>query len=499
MTLNLNPQNLPLGLGAFSLDPSMDGSVTRFIYNDVTGLVTMAKVITPKTSAKDERSTIELEYVWDPNGSNRKKYTINFHDIENTGLLSLGIERFDLIGESRKTVQQTMGRLNRGQMITGDSTQWRKIKTTLEWHPTDTKTITNADGTTSDYNVFIADLPSDIKSTPIYIDISFSPPNSEGTQPSQLTSETYPGTVLHTHGDIGTGDVGWWYSNSTNVGTAKLTTQLVLYSKVFPGSTYVYVGTSSTTITVPLADNTGTPIAPAQQEIIVTDDTLSYVAGDRVLIYSASTPSVWMAGTVISYAGQTTMVVHITGIQGTGTFSSWGIKPIGNPPTDAESLAKILSYTTYSYFTNQLESLDTNKVVDYEDTMYVDTWATAPDKIIIAGVCELPQGYETTGICLKFDRNGYPMGYLDGQKDTFPTQFFKALEHMYYLNNHPQAIRRGDYMTLNDFARGQRIPVTFKSRRYPVSVDRPFLAPFELEFIALLPLEQAREVPGSGY
>ena len=418
MPIYTNPQNLPLGLGAFQVDPNLDAGITKSIFNAVTGLVTQARVLTPKSATKQERSTVELEYLWNPNSSNARQYRLNFHDIEVSDLLALGIERFDVSGETRKTVQQTMGRLNRGQMITGDSTQWRSVTVTLNsWVPIPgggTQTFQNPDSTYSTYYVFIASLPDSALTTPIYIEQSFSntyAPGQQGTQPSKLVSINDSTDVLPTYGNVGAGknSEGWWWYSPGTAGVPQTTSNLVLYVDV----TY--------------------------------------------------SPSWFQPTPLLSYKDYL-----------------------------------IATYKSYTYFTNQLESLDTNKVVDYEDTIYVDTWATAPDKIVIAGVCELPQGYETTGICLKFDGTGHPLSLQNMNKDTFPTQFFKALEEMYYLNNHPQAIRRGDCMFLNDFSRGQRIPVTFKSRRYPVSVDKPFLAPFELEFIALIPLAQAKEITGSG-
>jgi hypothetical protein len=412
MVLDSTLQQLPVGLGAFQLDPTMDSGITKPIFDSATGLLRQAKLLSPKTAVKGQRSTIEIEYLWYPNSTSTRRYRINFSDIEKQGILSLGVERFDVVGDTRKSVQQTMGRINRSQL---NIPTYEQRVVTLIWGNKTTQSFL-FDGKLKTYDVMTAIVSNENDETdpsnayPINIEASFTSfPSSPGKQPSRLLrkgstigqGETSGEDYLETYGDVGTINTprGWWYVKPIG-GVAKTASQLKLY--------------------------------------------------------------------------------------------------LSSDMSEAEKETYKNNYTTYVYYSNTQKASDVGVIVDYEDTMYVDTWATAPDKLVIAGVCEVPQGFETTDVCMKLDANGTPLSLAKKAIDPFPTQFFQALEHMYYLNSHPMAIRRGDKMFINDFARGQRIPVTFKTRRYPMSVERPFLAPFELEFIALKPLSSTKEVSNSG-
>jgi hypothetical protein len=106
---------------------------------------------------------------------------------------------------------------------------------------------------------------------------------------------------------------------------------------------------------------------------------------------------------------------------------------------------------------------------DPEGNFYVDTWGKGPENISLIGAIELPYGYEEKLI----DFNG----------DLY--SFYDSIEKFFSWNNNPHRINRGDYMILRDLYNKQNYLVTFKSRKYPQSVERQSILPFEFNFIVM--------------
>jgi len=111
----------------------------------------------------------------------------------------------------------------------------------------------------------------------------------------------------------------------------------------------------------------------------------------------------------------------------------------------------------------------------FSDNTYVDTWSTSPNKIVLAGVVKMPEAITVPVIGTT----------VAGKVKSKTKTFLGMIEEMYYRNSLPKYQQRGDYMKLFDFVRQQELTVTIKSRRYPLSVDRPMLVSWELEFIVL--------------
>ena len=114
---------------------------------------------------------------------------------------------------------------------------------------------------------------------------------------------------------------------------------------------------------------------------------------------------------------------------------------------------------------------------NYRDQMYVDTWFTAPNTITLAGVVKFPEANDTNYAVAERKTAG---------REFAPWEtFVNAVEDFYVWNSSPMRINRGDYVVLYDFMRRQKLKVTIKSRRLPMSVDRPSLIPFEINLIVL--------------
>src|SRR6266496_4669967 len=77
---------------------------------------------------------------------------------------------------------------------------------------------------------------------------------------------------------------------------------------------YMYYGTSSTSLAV----------APSGTFTLVTQTGLSWVANDKIVIWSGSSPANWIAGVVTSYSG-TTIVFEASSSSGAGTYTDWRI------------------------------------------------------------------------------------------------------------------------------------------------------------------------------
>jgi len=109
-----------------------------------------------------------------------------------------------------------------------------------------------------------------------------------------------------------------------------------------------------------------------------------------------------------------------------------------------------------------------------QNNFYVDTWWKGPETITLAGVIELPNGYETN-VLIK---------YSESYDDIF-SPFLEATERFFLWNNNPIRANRGDYMIFRDLYREQEYKVTFKSRRYSQSVERQSLVSFQFDFVVL--------------
>lgn len=111
------------------------------------------------------------------------------------------------------------------------------------------------------------------------------------------------------------------------------------------------------------------------------------------------------------------------------------------------------------------------------DNIYVDTWGTSPDKVTLAGVVKMPEGI-----------NQPVIGTIENNSGVVGTRkysFIGIMEQIYNWNSMPAYSARGDKMYLYDLITNQILQITMKRRRYPMSVDRPMLVPFELEFVAI--------------
>lgn len=106
---------------------------------------------------------------------------------------------------------------------------------------------------------------------------------------------------------------------------------------------------------------------------------------------------------------------------------------------------------------------------DAQGNFYVDTWGKGPENITLVGAMELPYGYDEK--------------LIDIAGDAY--SFYDAMEKFFSWNNNPQRINRGDYMILRDLYNKQNYIVTFKSRKWPQSVERQSILPFEFNFIVI--------------
>ncbi len=77
---------------------------------------------------------------------------------------------------------------------------------------------------------------------------------------------------------------------------------------------YMYYGTSSTSLAV----------ASSGTFTLDTQTGLSWVANDKIVIWSGSSPANWIAGVVTSYSG-TTIVFEASSSSGAGTYTDWRI------------------------------------------------------------------------------------------------------------------------------------------------------------------------------
>jgi len=111
----------------------------------------------------------------------------------------------------------------------------------------------------------------------------------------------------------------------------------------------------------------------------------------------------------------------------------------------------------------------------FKDNIYVDTWSTSPDKIVLAGVVKMPEAITIPVI------GATAAGKVRSKDKTF----LGMLEEMYYRNSLPSFQKRGEYIKLFDFIKQQELKVTIKTRRYPLSVERPMLVSWEIEFVVL--------------
>ena len=111
---------------------------------------------------------------------------------------------------------------------------------------------------------------------------------------------------------------------------------------------------------------------------------------------------------------------------------------------------------------------------------FVDTWGRAPDKIVLSGVVEMPHGLD---FACRF-KNG---SLIQSGRQNNPTEnsFIGTIEEFYRNNSNPIRVNRGEILTLNDYYKGEFYIVTFKSRSFEQSVDRPNLTPWSIELIVL--------------
>jgi hypothetical protein len=135
-----------------------------------------------------------------------------------------------------------------------------------------------------------------------------------------------------------------------------------------------------------------------------------------------------------------------------------------------------------------------NKVLgQYEDNFYVDVWANSPDKIILTGVVKYPEAI-TSKIVVPVERsnNVYSNVFnLAVSRNIFTKSIFTSskvaflelFENIYKWNSDPQ--RRNDKFLLFDFIKQHTYEVTLFSRRYPMSVDKPGLVPWEINLTVL--------------
>lgn len=114
------------------------------------------------------------------------------------------------------------------------------------------------------------------------------------------------------------------------------------------------------------------------------------------------------------------------------------------------------------------------------NNFFVDTWGRGPDKIILSGVIEMPHGLD---FACRF-KNGL-LVQPGRQNDPTENSFIGTLEEFYRNNNNPIRVNKGEILTLNDYFKGEFYIVTFKSRNFEQSVDRPNLMPWQIELIVL--------------
>jgi hypothetical protein len=113
---------------------------------------------------------------------------------------------------------------------------------------------------------------------------------------------------------------------------------------------------------------------------------------------------------------------------------------------------------------------------DFSGSMYVDTWAVAPNTIALAGVVKIPEGSTVPVTKVSTDR---------GVTWTTYKSFIDTVEDFYNWSSSPSKVSNQNELRLYDFIRREELKVTIKSRRFPIAIDRPFLVPFEINFIAL--------------
>lgn len=114
------------------------------------------------------------------------------------------------------------------------------------------------------------------------------------------------------------------------------------------------------------------------------------------------------------------------------------------------------------------------------NNFFVDTWGRAPDTIVLSGVIEMPHGLD---FACRF-KNGE---LIQSGRQVNPTEnsFIGTIEEFYRNNNNPVRVNRGEVLTLNDYFRGEFYIVTFKSRKFEQSVDKPNLMPWQIELAVL--------------
>jgi len=104
------------------------------------------------------------------------------------------------------------------------------------------------------------------------------------------------------------------------------------------------------------------------------------------------------------------------------------------------------------------------------DNFYEDTWYTAPPRIVLVGVVEMPAGKD----------DAIPVGYL-GNSPAPNKSFLGTLEYIFRKSNTPQSVQSGAIIKFFDFFNKQSYRVSIKNYNTTSSIDRPNLMAFTLE------------------
>jgi hypothetical protein len=113
-----------------------------------------------------------------------------------------------------------------------------------------------------------------------------------------------------------------------------------------------------------------------------------------------------------------------------------------------------------------------------KDNIFVDTWWTAPPKIVLAGVVQMPAGLD----------DSFAVGFTNPNGITSPSNnksLLGTIQEMFRKNCHPASVRNGDYIEFHDYTRKEYYRVSLKNFNTSASVDRPNLMTFNLEMDVL--------------
>lgn len=173
-------------------------------------------------------------------------------------------------------------------------------------------------------------------------------------------------------------------------------------------------------------------------KVVTTQSGKSLVTGMKVLLADNSDSTVYMYGTIVSYAG-TTLTVSVESYSGSGTYNDWTISITGPANTIGSVPVGSIIPWVGGYFTNGSNGGYTNALPDYNTVEYVNNYLNPQGWYVCNGASLAVDGsplFPTGGVSTRYLPNLTDSRFIQGSTTAGGTGGSSTMAHTHTGPSH---------------------------------------------------------------